>query len=86
MGTESDEMMPFCLIGASKGGHEQGEYAAKATLEILKGKPANQIPITSNKRGKLMINIVVADKLGIIFTPALIRSAVDIYGLKEEHD
>ncbi len=83
MGTESTEMMSFCLIGADKEAEEQGEYAAYAALEILKGKRPTDIPVAMNKKGKLMINLKVADKLNIIFTPAILRNAVEIYGLKE---
>jgi ABC transporter substrate binding protein len=83
MGTELAEMMSFCLVGAVKKAEEQGEYAAYAALEILKGKRPSDVPIVMNKKGDLMINLKVADKLNIVFTPAILRNAVAIYGLEE---
>ncbi len=54
---------------------EQGEYAAKATLEILDGKSPIDIPIVKNKKAKVFLNMKLAKKLGIIFPMSLIESA-----------
>lgn len=86
IGTESDEMMPFCLIGVTKTGTEQGEYAARCALRILDGELPSRIPVAVNKKGNLMVNLRVADKLNIILTPAVLRNAKEIYGMEEDDD
>jgi hypothetical protein len=83
IGTESDTVMPFALLGLIKVPQEQGEYAAKAALEILDGKKPSDIPVVINKKGTLLLNVKVADKLGVIFSPAMLRNAQTIYGIEE---
>lgn len=83
IGTESDRVMPFGLIGLTKVQQEQGEYAAWAALQILDGKEPREIPVVTNKKGNLSLNVVVAGKLGVVFTPAMLRNAYRIYGVEE---
>jgi ABC-type uncharacterized transport system substrate-binding protein len=54
---------------------EQGEYAARAALEILDGKSPMDIPLVKNKKAKVILNMKLAKKLGIIFPMDLIESA-----------
>ena len=81
IGTESDYVMPFALLGLIKVPQEQGEYAARAALEILDGKKPSDIPVVINKKGTLLLNVKVADKLEVIFSPAMLRNAKTIYGI-----
>ncbi|MBN3039978.1 MAG: ABC transporter substrate-binding protein [Candidatus Omnitrophica bacterium] len=81
IGTESTDMMGFSLVGLSKVPGEHGEYAAKTALRILIGEKPSNIPIVSNKKGYLMLNLAVADRLHIVYTPAMLRNAEIIYGI-----
>jgi len=75
----SGELSPFMgkyvLAVFAKDPSEQGEWAAKAALEILSGKKPNEIPITTNKKAKVILNMKLAKKLDIKFPMELIERA-----------
>jgi len=75
VGTTNPWTMQSSLIGLTKVPKEQGEWSAKAVLEILNGTPPSQIPVVQNKNGELFLNIKIANKLGVVFEPSEIRSA-----------
>lgn len=81
-GTVNDWIMKTVLIGYTKVPEEQGEHSAKTALKILDGANPGNIPEVTNKKGDLMLNLKVARKLNIAFTPAMIRTAKTI--IKEE--
>ena len=81
-GTINDWMAPYALITLAKKPEEQGEWAAQASLRILDGTPVSEIPVTENKKGKLILNLDIAEKLGVVFSPSLLRNA-EIYGAKQ---
>ena len=59
----------IALLSYSKRGTEQGEWAAKAAIEILfEGKQPAEIPFGRNYQGDLLLNKRLADRLGIQFT------------------
>ncbi len=68
-------MAPFVLVTLAKSGKEQGEWAAQTALSILDGTPVSEIPVTQNKKGKLIVNLVLAGKLGIVFPPSILKNA-----------
>jgi ABC-type uncharacterized transport system substrate-binding protein len=74
-GAMYDFMMPYAMLGMTKIPEEQGIWAGKAALEIMKGKSPASIPVTSNKNAKLFINVKVASKAGIVFKPELVANA-----------
>lgn len=74
-GTIHSFVMPYAMLGITKIAQEQGIWAAKTVLEIWKGKSPGSIPIVGNKEAKLMLNVKLASKAGVIFKPALARSA-----------
>ena len=57
-------MARFALIGYTKLGEEQGEWAAKTALQIIDGTSPSAIPITRNKQGRLTINARIGESLG----------------------
>ncbi len=67
--------MPFALIGFTKVPQEQGEWAAKTALEIIAGKSPKNIPIVTNKKAKVYLNMRLAKKLDIKFPMELIERA-----------
>ena len=68
-GTVYDFLAPYSILTFAKVAEEQGFWAAKAALQILKGTQPAGIPIAQNKEGQLIINAKIAQKLGL--TPAL---------------
>ena len=47
--TCDDFMMPYAIFGLTKVAREQGEWAARAALEILHGKRPGDIPMVPNR-------------------------------------
>lgn len=54
------------IIAFNKLASEQGEWAAKAAIQIAKGTAVSSIPIASNQKGELVINARIAKKSGIV--------------------
>lgn len=75
-GSINDWMAPYSLLTLAKSGEEQGEWSAQAALSILSGTAPSDIPVAENKRGQLIVNLELADKLGVIFAPSLLKNAV----------
>ncbi len=69
-----DFIAPFVLIDYAKLAEEQGEIGAEMALQILNGKSPKDIPITTNKKGQVYVNLAIAKKLGITFTPQFLKS------------
>ena len=74
-GNWDDWMAPFSLVTFANSPEEQGEWAATAALKILAGTAPVEIPITSNQKGKIYLNMALAKKLGIKFPIELIERA-----------
>jgi hypothetical protein len=68
-------LMPFALLGITNIPEEQGTWSAQTALKILDGTKPTDIPITQNKEGKLFINMKIANKLGVMFSKALLKTA-----------
>jgi hypothetical protein len=68
-------MAPYVLADLGKLPEEQGEWAAGAALKILDGTPVSDILIEQNKKGRLILNLDLADKLGIVFPPSVLKNA-----------
>ncbi len=73
----------FALISLAKDRAEDGEFAAQTVLQILDGTPISEIPMTQNKRGNLILNLDIAEKLDIVFSADLIQNASSVYGMEE---
>jgi len=74
-GATQDWMPTYSLIGITKIAQEQGEWSAMTTLRILDGTSPSDIPIGTNKKGRLYVNLKIAEKLGIIVNPELLKNA-----------
>lgn len=75
-GSINDWMAPYSILTLAKSGQEQGEWSAQTTLSILGGTPPSEIPLAENKKGQLIVNFDLADKLSIVFAPSILKSAV----------
>jgi len=72
-------MTPLVLITMGKIPEEQGEYAAQVALAVLGGAKPSAFPLVSNKKALLGINLVLADKLGIVFSPSMLKNASTVH-------
>ena len=68
-------LTPNVLVTMGKVPEEQGEYAVKTALEIFDGKSPSEIPIVANGKGNLGLNLIIAEKLGVVFSPSLLKNA-----------
>jgi len=75
-GSIYDFMAPFAMIGFTKVAEEQGIWAAKTSIDILKGAAPASIPVAANKQAKIVVNPKLAAKAGLVFKPELLRNAV----------
>ena len=74
-GTMNDFIMPVALLGYLKVPEEFGVWSAQTALTILRGTPASEIPVVTNRRFELILNLKVADRLGIVFSTNLLKNA-----------
>jgi ABC-type uncharacterized transport system substrate-binding protein len=72
-------MTPSVLITMGKIPEEQGEYAAQVALAVLGGAKPSDYPLVSNKKAALGLNLAIADKLQIVFTPSMLKNASTVY-------
>ena len=69
-------MAPYSLLTLAKSSKEQGVWAAQAALSIFDGTPVSEIPVVENKKGEMIVNLDLADKLGVVFAPSLLKNAL----------
>jgi ABC-type uncharacterized transport system substrate-binding protein len=74
-GTMVDYMTDYALLCFARVPSEQGEYAARTALEILAGKSPADIPVVTNQKAKVILNMKLAKKMGIKFPMELMRNA-----------
>ncbi len=78
VGTTNSWTMQSSLIGMTKIAEEQGEWSAQTALKILNGTSPSDIPIAANKKCTLYVNLKIADKLGVVINPELLKNAIII--------
>ena len=54
--TESDWMMPYTLLGMTKVAEEQGMWAGKTAVSILKGADPAKIKMMKNRKSNIFVN------------------------------
>jgi len=74
-GSPNEFMAPFVIFTVSKLAQEQGSYAAKTALRILEGVDPASIPLTTNKRSSLTINLKMAKAAGIVLPVSILKNA-----------
>ena len=75
-GSINDWMAPYSLLTLAKSAKEQGVWSAQAALQIIDGTPVSEIPVSENKKGEMIVNLDLADKLGVVFAPSLLKNAL----------
>jgi ABC-type uncharacterized transport system substrate-binding protein len=74
-GSFYDFVNGMALISYNKLASEQGEWAANAAIQIMKGAAAGSIPVASNQKGELVINARIAKKVGVMPSFETLQSA-----------
>lgn len=62
------------LCGVLESGVEQGSLTARMAMKILQGRSAASIPVETGLHGQRMVNLNVAEKLGIPIHPSLLNN------------
>ncbi len=74
-GSAYDFTMPYTMLGMTKIAEEQGIWAGKAALQIVKGTPPSGIAPVQNKEYQLFLNVKLASRAGVVFKPELLKNA-----------
>ena len=74
-GSINDWMAPYSLLTLAKSAREQGEWSARTALQMFDGIPVIDIPFGENKQGDVIVNLIIADKLGVVLSPSLLKNA-----------
>ena len=77
-GSVYDFMAKKAVISFAKVAQEQGGWAAQSALDIINGKLPSDIPIVKNKKGKLIINVKLAEAAGIAVPFDIIEIANEV--------
>ncbi len=77
--TCDDFMMPYAVFGLTKVAREQGEWAARTTLEILGGKQPSAIAVTKNQQTKAWLNRTLARRIEFKPDAALLAACEKIH-------
>jgi ABC-type uncharacterized transport system substrate-binding protein len=66
-------MMKVAVFGLSAAGREQGQWAAKTALRILRGESPAKIPVVRTDQATAYINTTLADRVGFKPDEALLN-------------
>lgn len=77
-------MAPYCLLTFANKPEEQGEWAAHTALQILAGTLPESIPLATNQKARIYLNMGLAKKLAIKFPIELIERATFTVEMGEE--
>lgn len=76
--TEYDWMMPYTLVGLTKVPEEQGMWAGKTAVNILKGADPAKIQIVKNHKSNIFVNKSLQNKLNIDLPSSIVKRATII--------
>ena len=74
-GAHNPWMASLAMVTLAKVPQEQGQWAARTALRILRGTPPSDIPVAINEQARLIVNMRLAVALGAILEPALLETA-----------
>lgn len=73
-----DWMAPYTMLTMAKIAEEQGDWAARAALRILKGARPNSIPIAANQRWNTFVNPALLQETGFTLPSEIKKKAVQV--------
>jgi ABC-type uncharacterized transport system substrate-binding protein len=77
-GSTYDFVAPMVLISIAKIPNEHGEYMVEIAKKILDGAKPSDFKEVDSQKGTFFINMPLAEKLGVSFTPDLLKTATQI--------
>lgn len=80
LGAVNRNLAQFALLTMIKMPEEQGAWAAKKAIEILGGASPADIPIARNQDCGLIVNLKVAEALGVIIPVSTLKAANIVIG------
>ena len=79
-GSRLDYMERFVTFTVAKVPEEQGEWAARTALRIMDGAEPGAIPLATNKRASLTLNLKMANAAGILLPVETLKAASKVIG------
>jgi ABC-type uncharacterized transport system substrate-binding protein len=77
-GSPNPFMAPYVMYTMAKLPEEQGSHAALTALKILDGMKPSSIPVVTNRRSKLTVNVKMANAAGIVVPVSILKNATVI--------
>lgn len=74
-GSVEDWIAPYSLVCYAKDAAELGAWAARAALEIRDGRAPSDIPVATNQKARVFLNMPLARKLNVRFPAELVMRA-----------
>jgi ABC-type uncharacterized transport system substrate-binding protein len=74
-GSPNPFMTPYVIFTLAKLPEEQGSYAAGAALKILDGAKPSDIPVVTNKRSRLTVNVKMAKAADIVIPVSILKNS-----------
>lgn len=84
--SQNDFMAPYVVFTLATMAEEQGQYAARTALKILAGGNPGEIPIVSNRKARLTVNLDMAKASGIVLPLSVLKVANVIGGRSYDED
>ncbi|MEW5757206.1 MAG: ABC transporter substrate binding protein [Pseudomonadota bacterium] len=76
--TNYDWMVDYAILAMTKLAEEQGEWAALSALSILNGSKPAQLPIVTNRKWNIYVNLTLLGRTDVELSPRIIHKAVKI--------
>lgn len=74
-GATATRMLPYSLMVYAHVAEEQGRYAATTALRIMGGEKPKDIPVKHESQAKVLVNLEIAEKLGVVFPLSVLKNA-----------
>ncbi len=79
-GTVANYLADFAIVTLGKDPEEQGEYAGRTALGIMKGTAPGSIPLARNEKVLMTINLDIAQAANIVLPISTLKAAEKIIG------
>jgi ABC-type uncharacterized transport system substrate-binding protein len=77
-GSPNPFMAPYVMFTLAKLPEEQGSHVAWTALKILDGTKPSDLPVVSNKRSRLTVNVKMANAAGIVVPVSILKNSTVI--------
>jgi ABC-type uncharacterized transport system substrate-binding protein len=77
-GSPNAFMTPYVMFTLAKLPEEQGSHAARTVLKILDGVRPSDIPVVTNKRSRLTVNVKMAKAAGVVVPVSILKNSTVI--------